>query len=145
MHDLLLHFWASFGRPLLLTWLDEREYGMKEQEIANAALREAITLQRDADLISAIKRYGATLKYVLPRMPSESAELPAYFDTVEKNLPCTRSQTTSKPSWYCRCCHSGRSPWSVVWLPRRWTIITNWKGSYWRSSNWRRESIRLVL
>ena len=60
-----------------------REYEMKEQEITNAALREATALHRDAALASATKRYGDTLKYVLPRIPSESAELPAYFDTVE--------------------------------------------------------------
>ena len=69
------------------TWLDgrerEREYGMKEREIANSALREVIALQRDAALTSTTKRCGETLKHVLPRMPSESAELPAYFDTVE--------------------------------------------------------------
>ena len=56
---------------------------MKEQEIANAILREATTLQRDAALTSTTKRYCETLKYVLPRMPCESAELPAYFNTVE--------------------------------------------------------------
>ena len=40
-------------------------------------------MQRDAALNSITKRYGDTLKYVLFRMTSESAELPAYFDTVE--------------------------------------------------------------
>ena len=61
----------------------DREYGMKEQKIANAALREATALQRNAALISTTKRYGDTLTYVLPRMPSKSAELPTYFNTVE--------------------------------------------------------------
>ena len=61
----------------------EREYVMKEQEIANAALRAATTLQRDAAITSTTKFYSDTLNHVLPRMPSESAELPAYFDTVE--------------------------------------------------------------
>ena len=61
----------------------KREYGMKEQEIANVALRDATTLQCDAALTSNTKRYGDTLKHVLPRMLSESAELQAYFDTVE--------------------------------------------------------------
>ena len=56
---------------------------MKEQEIASAALREATALQRHAALTRTPKRYGDTLKYVLPRMPSERAELPAYIDTVE--------------------------------------------------------------
>ena len=57
----------------------EREYGMKEQEIANASLleattrREATALQCDAALTSTTKQYGDTLKFVLPRMPSESA------------------------------------------------------------------------
>ena len=37
----------------------------------------------DAALTSITKRYGDTLKHVLPRMPSESAELPAYFNIVE--------------------------------------------------------------
>ena len=57
----------------------DREYGMKEQEIANAALEEATELKRDAALIGTTKRYGGTLKYMLPRMPSESAKLPALF------------------------------------------------------------------
>ena len=56
----------------------EREYEMKVQKIANAALRKATALQRDAALTSTTKRYGDTLKHVLPRMPSESAELPAF-------------------------------------------------------------------
>ena len=30
------------------------------------------------------KKYGETLKHVLPSMPAETAELPQYFDTVEK-------------------------------------------------------------
>ena len=68
---------------------------MKEQEIANAALRDATTLQRDAALTSTTKRYSDTLKYVLPRMPSESTELPAYFDTV-KNVVC-RVQGPEQP------------------------------------------------
>ena len=61
----------------------EREYGRKEQEIANDALREATALQRDAALNSTTKRYGDTLNHMLATMPSESAEQPAYFDTVE--------------------------------------------------------------
>ena len=61
----------------------KKKYGMKEQEIANTALREATALQRDAALTSTTKRYGDTLNHVLPRIPSESTELPAYFDTVE--------------------------------------------------------------
>ena len=44
---------------------------------------KATALQRDAALTSTTKRYGDTLKHVLPGMPSESAELPAYFDAVE--------------------------------------------------------------
>ena len=64
---------------------------MKEQEIASAALREATALQRHAALTRTPKRYGDTLKQVLPRMLSEIAELPTYFDTVE-------NVTTSKPS-----------------------------------------------
>ena len=63
--------------------MGERQYGMKEQEIANDALLEATVLQHDAALTITTKRYGDTLKHVLPRMPSESAEIPAYFDTVE--------------------------------------------------------------
>ena len=57
----------------------EREYGIKAQEIANAALREATGLRRDAALTSTTKRYGDTLKHVLPIMPSECAEMPALF------------------------------------------------------------------
>ena len=64
-------------------WEREREYEMKKHEIANAALREATALQHDAALTSTTKRYGDTLKHVLPRTPSESTELPAYFDAVE--------------------------------------------------------------
>ena len=56
---------------------------MKEQDITISALPEATALQRDAALTRTTKRYGDILKYVLPRIPSESAELPAYFDTVE--------------------------------------------------------------
>ena len=56
---------------------------MKKQEIANAALREATAMQRDAALTSTTKRFGDTLKHVLPRMPSASAGLLTYFDTVE--------------------------------------------------------------
>ena len=56
---------------------------MKEQDIANAALREATALPGDADITRITNRYGDTLKYVLLRMSSESAELPAYFATVE--------------------------------------------------------------
>ena len=44
---------------------------------------EATALQCDAALTSITKRYSDTLKYVLPRMPSESTELLAYFDRVE--------------------------------------------------------------
>ena len=61
--------------------MGEREYGMKEQKIANTTLREATALQ---GVPSLTKQYGDTLKNVLPRMSSESAELPAYFDT-DKN------------------------------------------------------------
>ena len=61
----------------------EREHGMKEKEITNAALCEATTLQRDATLTSTTKRYGDTLNHLLPIMPSKIAEQPAYFDTVE--------------------------------------------------------------
>ena len=46
-------------------------------------MREATELQSDAAFTSTAKRYSDTLKHMLPRMPSESAELPAYFDTVE--------------------------------------------------------------
>ena len=46
--------------------MEEKEYEMKEQEIANAALREVIALQRDADLTSTTKRYGDTLNMCFP-------------------------------------------------------------------------------
>jgi len=38
----------------------------------------------DDSLAGRTKRYGETLKHVLPFMPSEIAELPQFFDTVEK-------------------------------------------------------------
>ena len=61
----------------------EREYEMNEQDIGNSVLREATALLRDAALTSTTKRYGDNLMYVLPRIPSESPELPACFGTVE--------------------------------------------------------------
>ena len=78
--------------------MGERAYGIKEQEIANAALREVTALQRDAALASTTKRYGDTLKHVLPRMPSESANCQLILIRSKICLPCARSRTTSKPS-----------------------------------------------
>ena len=40
--------------------------------------------QIDNSLAKRTKQYGDTLKYVLPSMPREIAELPQFFDTVEK-------------------------------------------------------------
>jgi len=40
--------------------------------------------QIDNSLARRTKQYGDTLKYVLPSMPREIAELPQFFDTVEK-------------------------------------------------------------
>ena len=38
----------------------------------------------EGNLALQTKRFGDTMKHVLPRMPQESAELPQFFDTVEK-------------------------------------------------------------
>jgi len=38
----------------------------------------------DDSLAGRTKRYGDTLKHVLPQMPTEITELPQFFDTVEK-------------------------------------------------------------
>jgi len=38
----------------------------------------------DNSLAGKTKRYGDTLKHVLPQMPKEIGELPQFFDTVEK-------------------------------------------------------------
>ena len=38
----------------------------------------------DESLAGRTKRFGDTLKHVLPPMPHEIAELPQFFDTVEK-------------------------------------------------------------
>jgi len=38
----------------------------------------------DNSLAGRTKRFGDTLRHVLPQMPTEHAELPQFFDTVEK-------------------------------------------------------------
>ena len=60
----------------------------EEEEDCKRRMREATALQRDAALTRSTKRNGDTLKYVLPRMPSENAELPAYFDMVDMVTDC---------------------------------------------------------
>ena len=44
----------------------------------------ATAAPRDNSLTGRTKRFGDALRHVLPRMPSEHAELPQFFDTVEK-------------------------------------------------------------
>jgi len=44
----------------------------------------AVNPKWDDTLAGRTKKYGETLKHVLPFMPAETAELPQYFDTVEK-------------------------------------------------------------
>ena len=44
----------------------------------------AVNPRWDDTLAGRTKKYGETLKHVLPSMPAETAELPQYFDTVEK-------------------------------------------------------------
>ena len=44
----------------------------------------AVNPRWDDTLAGRTKKYGKTLKHVLPSMPAETAELPQYFDTVEK-------------------------------------------------------------
>jgi len=38
----------------------------------------------DNSLTGCTKKFGDALRHVLPHMPSENAELPRFFDTVEK-------------------------------------------------------------
>ena len=38
----------------------------------------------DDSLAGRTKKFGESLRHVLPHMPNESAELPQFFDTVEK-------------------------------------------------------------
>ena len=44
----------------------------------------AVNHRWDDTLAGRTKKYGETLKHVLPSMPAETAKLPQYFDTVEK-------------------------------------------------------------
>jgi len=38
----------------------------------------------EENLARRTKRFGETMRHVLPKMPQESAELPQFFETVEK-------------------------------------------------------------
>ena len=53
-------------------------------ESGDAENRDEVGQRWNDTLAGRTKRYGETLKHVLPLMPKEIAELPQFFDTVEK-------------------------------------------------------------
>ena len=61
----------------------ERIRSENQEEREKADIREASHHERKATITSRTKRFGDSLKHVLPHMPNESAELPMYFDMVE--------------------------------------------------------------
>jgi len=55
-----------------------------DNETGDLDLTGATATSSDNSLTGRTKRFGDALRHVLPRMPSEHAELPQFFDTVEK-------------------------------------------------------------
>ena len=55
-----------------------------EDESGTTGLEGTAAVTVDNSLVGRIKKFGDALRHVLPHMPSEHAELPQFFDTVEK-------------------------------------------------------------
>jgi len=55
-----------------------------EDESDTTGLARAAAVAGDHSLTGRTKKFGDVLRHVLPHMPSEHAELPQFFDTVEK-------------------------------------------------------------
>jgi len=56
----------------------------EDDESGAAGLEGTAAAARDHSLTGRTKKFGDALRHVLPHMPSEHAELPQFFDTVEK-------------------------------------------------------------
>jgi hypothetical protein len=62
-------------------WVEEMT--LKKQELGMQEQREAARAESDNSLIGRTKKFADAIRNVFPEMPTESAELPAFFDSVE--------------------------------------------------------------
>jgi len=58
----------------------------EDDEAGSTGLEGTAAVARDDSLTGRTKKFGDALGHVLPHMPSEHAELPQFFDTVEKRF-----------------------------------------------------------
>ena len=78
---------AEEERQRRIKWEEEMLQVKREklkQDHQMAKMREETTESRESTLAARTKKYGDAMKYVLPRMPVEIAEIPIWFDSVEK-------------------------------------------------------------
>ena len=59
------------------------EMRLMEQELEIQRQRQEAKLAEDSSLIGRTRKYAEVIKHVFPPMPKDSAELPAFFDSVE--------------------------------------------------------------
>jgi len=62
----------------------EEDLELRRQESDRLRARDALQAERDQSLASQTKRYGDILKHVLPRMPTNQADLVSWWDTCER-------------------------------------------------------------
>jgi len=113
-----------------------REEGkLRTEELQWKQRLDAARLKAETSLLGRTKKIAEIVKNVIPSQPSENAELPAFFDSVENLFKLYEISNDPSPRSYCQNSQVALAQLLINCLYLNLTVMRQSKRPYFQSSN----------